>query len=149
MRALGKPLGLLVFALDAGKGAAPAWLGMRHGPWWALGAGTAAVLGHSFPVWLGFKGGKGVATGLGMWLAIAPLACLAAVGVWLLALQVTRYVAFASVAAAFSLPVAVKLLGGGNDLAMAAAAMAALVALRHRANFVRIAAGVEPRSGDP
>ena len=154
MRALGKPLGLLVFLLDAAKGFAPACLGLRGiaglpaSPGWGLGLGAAAVLGHTFPVWLRFKGGKGVATACGVWLAVAPLPCLIALGVFVLALVLTRYVSLASTLAAFALPLALKIQAESPDgMVMAAAAMALLIAVRHRGNFVRIAAGVEPRLG--
>ena len=147
MRAVGKPLGILVFLLDAAKGFAPAWLA-GAGPRWALGMGAASMLGHTFPVWLGFKGGKGVATGCGVWLAVAPAACGASLLTFLLALKVTRYVSLSAVLACFSLPVALKALREPEWLVVAALAMAALIAILHRANFVRIAAGVEPRSGE-
>jgi glycerol-3-phosphate acyltransferase PlsY len=153
MRALGRPLGLSVFALDALKGFAPAWAalhgfpGLPQGHAWAAGVGFASVLGHSFPVWLSFKGGKGVATGCGVWLALAPLACAAALLTWLLVLGVTRYVALASTLAALSVPLALRAQGAlPGWLVPCALAMGALVALRHRGNFVRMAAGVEPRA---
>ena len=156
MRAVGKPLGTLVFVLDAAKGFLPAWAflkgwrGLPPETGWALAAGTAAVLGHSFPVWLGFRtGGKGVATGCGVWMALDWRAGLAAMGIFALALAATRYVALASVLAAFSLPLALKLLGAQDWLVMASAAMAALIFVRHRGNFVRMAAGVEPKAGGP
>ena len=156
MRAVGRPLGLLVFLLDAAKGFAPTWAclhgvqGLPQGADWALGAGAAAVLGHSFPVWLGFKGGKGVATGCGVWMALDWRAALVVLAVFALALAATRYVALASVAAAGALPLALRGLRAEPAwLVPAAAAMAALVALRHKPNFVRMAAGVEPKVGGP
>lgn len=149
MRALGKPLGILVFVLDAGKGFLPAWLALPLGTGWALAAGTAAVLGHNFPVWLRFRGGKGVATGCGVWLALSPLACLGALLTFALALAVTRYVSLASILGACAVPLSLAALRRDPEwLVMAAAGMAALIALRHRANLVRIAAGVEPRIGN-
>ena len=154
MRALGKPAGFAVFGLDALKGFLPAWAALHawpqvpSGPAWALGLGVTAVLGHTFPVWLKFKGGKGVATGCGVWLAAAPLAGLAALVTFGLALAATRVVSLASTLAAFTLPLAIRLLGIQPAwLAAWALGMAALVALRHRPNFVRMAAGVEPRIG--
>ena len=153
MRALGKPLGLLVLALDALKGFLPTWRalgeGAPPGPRTALICGVAAVLGHTFPVWLGFKGGKGVATGGGVWLALAPLPCAAAVATFGLVLAATRTVALASVMAALSMPVAMKALGTRPEWLLAwALGMACLIAFRHRGNFVRMAAGVEPRAGE-
>ncbi len=153
MRAVGKPLGFLVFALDVLKGFVPAWAalhgcpGVPQGHAWAFGLGLASVLGHTFPVWLSFKGGKGVATGCGVWLALAPLACAAALVTWLLVLGATRYVALASTLAALALPLALHALRAGPAwLVPCALAMGALVSLRHRNNFVRMAAGVEPRA---
>ena len=106
------------------------------------------MLGHTFPLWLKFKGGKGVATGCGVWLAVAPLPCVAALATFLLVLKVTRYVSLSAVLAAFSLPLALRALRAEPEwLFMAALAMAALIAVLHRSNFVRIAAGVEPRAG--
>ena len=149
MRAVGKPLGILVFVLDAAKGFAPAWFLRSEGTGWALGAGCAAVLGHTFPPWPGFhfRGGKGVATGCGVWMALNWVAALVAIAAFALSLAATRYVALASVAASFSLPVALKLLGAEDRLVLAAAAMALLIAVLHKPNFVRMAAGVEPKTG--
>ena len=138
MRAVGRPLGILVFLLDAAKGFLPAWAflhgwgGLPHDTAWALAAGAAAVVGHTFPVWLALN-----------WPAV-----LVSVAVFALALAATRYVALASVASAFSLPLALKGLGARPEwLIVAAAAMASLIAIRHRGNFVRMAAGVEPKTG--
>lgn len=148
MRAVGKPLGLLVFLLDAAKGFAPAWYA-RQDAAWALGLGAAAMLGHTFPVWLAFKGGKGVATACGVWLALAPLAVAVALLTFGLALKVTRYVSLSAVLACFSLPLALSAFQREPEwLMMAALAMAGLIAVLHRGNFVRIAAGVEPRAGE-
>ena len=154
MRAVGKPLGILVFLLDAAKGFAPTFIclhghfGLAADVEWAVAAGIAAVLGHSFTPWLGFKGGKGVATGCGVWMALSWPAALATIAVFGLALAATRYVALAAVAASFSLPLVLRMLRIEPEwLIPAAAAMAALVAFRHKGNFVRMAAGVEPKAG--
>ncbi len=121
-RVLGRRLGLLCFALDVLKGLAPAvaaglWLGTipdvsapteRVLMW--LSAPAACMLGHIFPVWLGFKGGKGVATGLGAMLGVFPVLTLAgvgALGVWLLSVRLTRMVGISSAFAAMSLPILV------------------------------------------
>ena len=148
MRALGKPLGIGVLLLDVGKGFLPVFLAQRPTDLaLPLGCGVAAVIGHTFPLWLGFKGGKGVATGLGVWLALDPVAGLAAIAAFELALVATRYVSLASILGAFAMPVALKVQGRQDVLTACALGMAVLIALKHRGNLVRIAAGVEPRVG--
>lgn len=175
-RVLGRPLGLLCFALDALKGALPvAATGMALGTWGRsaaeLGAGlqwlwlataAAALLGHMYSPWIGFRGGKGVATGFGALCALWPmltLAALAALGAWIVALATTRYVSLSSLLAAFSIPVSVCIQnwsGGGMQESGVAAAwpiltatglLALLIAWKHKANIGRLFAGTEPRVG--
>ncbi|MCL4187585.1 MAG: glycerol-3-phosphate 1-O-acyltransferase PlsY [Rhodobacteraceae bacterium] len=109
-------------------------------------AGAAAFLGHLFPPWLGFRGGKGVATFLGLLIALAWPVGLAACAVWLAAAAAFRISSLAALAAAASAPLWALTLGAG-ETALLAAALAALVWLRHRANIARLAAGSEPRIG--
>jgi len=157
-RRAGKGAGLLTLLLDALKGAAAvlvarALLG-AGGPadWWVCAAGAAAVLGHVFPVWLRFRGGKGVATGLGVFLVLAPLATLCALLVFVLVVWLWRYVSLGSIAAAVVLPLAVWMLSklGVSDraappLLATAAAGAALIVYMHRANIARLRRGEESR----
>jgi glycerol-3-phosphate acyltransferase PlsY len=155
-RRAGKRVGVLTLLLDALKGAAAvllarALLGAGDG-WWVCAAGVAAVLGHVFPVWLRFRGGKGVATGLGVFLVLAPLATLCALAVFVVVVWLWRYVSLGSMAGAAALPLAVWALGalgiGGRPSApvlAVAAAGAALIVLMHRANIGRLMRGEESR----
>ena len=157
-RRAGRSAGVLTLLLDASKGALAVviarWLvGAEAGVnWWVLAAALAAVVGHIFPVWLGFKGGKGVATGLGVFLALAPLAVLCALPVFVVVVWVTRYVSLGSITAAAILPLCVWLLGarGGlseNSAPLMTAALvgAALIIFKHRANIGRLLRGEESK----
>jgi glycerol-3-phosphate acyltransferase PlsY len=156
-RRAGKSAGILTMLLDALKGVVVAfaarWLltpdfGVD---WWVVAASLAAVAGHVFPVWLGFRGGKGVATGLGVFLVLAPLAVLVALPCFVLVIRATRYVSLGSITAAALLPVGVWLLGGGGrataPLLTAAVLGAALIVYAHRANIGRLLSGTESKFG--
>lgn len=149
-RRAGRGAGLLTLALDALKGAAAVVLARYFLTedfgvgWWVAAAALAAVGGHVFPVWLGFRGGKGVATGLGVFLSLAPLAVLCALPVFVLVVWATRYVSLGSVTAAALLPLFVWLLGGQRGPLLAASlAGAALIIFMHRANLGRLLRGTE------
>ena len=142
------PVALFPLALAGGSGIAGAGTG-AGGEGWLLLFGGAAILGHVFSFWVGFRGGKGVATSTGVFLGLAPLALLVALGVWLLAVGVTRFVSLASILAALALPVAVALTphrGGSGALAFSVA-LAAFVIFAHRANIRRLLQGSEGRVG--
>ncbi len=142
-----RDLALLTLVLDAGKGAVGVVIGQRFGgETLALAAGVAAVLGHMYPPWLGFRGGKGVATGLGALLAAAFPFGLAACATWLAVIALFRYSSAASLAA-FCLTPAYAMLFARWRLMLAAVVMAAFVVLRHRANIERLLAGTESRFG--
>ena len=132
---------------DAGKGAAAVLIAR-----WAVGpdaaqlAGLAAFLGHLYPVWLGFRGGKGVATFLGVLLALAFPAGLAACATWLAVAVLARISSLSALVAAGTAPVWLALFGRADAVALALA-LAALVWLRHAANIRRLLAGQEPRIG--
>ncbi len=148
VRAAGIPAGIIVTILDVGKGTLPVLLMQAFDPSarWVGATAVAAVVGHCFPVWLRFSGGKGVATGLGAFAVIAPRAILAAVAVWLLVLLVTRIVSLASVLAVASFPVWVFFLERGSRAEVVAASVFAVVVIvRHRRNLRRLAEGTEPR----
>ena len=146
-RVYGRRLGIAVALLDFGKGLAAGLLGL-----WAGGAligvlaGAAAMIGHARPVFLRFeKGGKMVATAGGAFLALAPLAALGCVGVWLLVFLLTRYASLASIATALVLVVFVLVIGYPWPVIAFAAAGAAAVVLLHRHNIRRLAGGTEHR----
>ncbi|MGQ9866234.1 MAG: glycerol-3-phosphate 1-O-acyltransferase PlsY [Pseudanabaenaceae cyanobacterium] len=150
-RNLGWQAGLFVFAVDWLKGAIAVWLMMFWGrdgaapEWWAIGAGALAVLGHSRSVWLGFGGGKSVATGLGVLLALSWPVALSAFGVWLLAMALWQTVSIASILAAIAAPC--LMWGFGQPLPYLGLAIVAggFVIVRHRSNIERIWAGTEPK----
>jgi glycerol-3-phosphate acyltransferase PlsY len=159
-RVLGKRFGYPVFAVDFAKGLGAVAVGMtiaksaQSTPKFVdlCGAGAAifSVVGHSYPIWLGFKGGKGVATSLGSifglnWVA-ASIACV----VWILVFQVTRYVSLSSIAAAAALPVTIAIMLFLKQLQTPillyfALCLAAIIVLRHRSNLSRLLKGTEPR----
>ncbi len=149
MRSAGKAAGLLAFALDFLKGASATLLARAvAGGWvWPSVAAMVAVLGHMYPVWLRFRGGKGVATGAGAFLPLAPLATGAAFLVFGLALALTRYVSVGSLSAAFGLALVSFATSAPPPVPWAAFAMAVLIAWKHRENLRRIAAGTENRLG--
>ena len=133
--------------LDGAKGAAAVIVGvMLAGPPGGALGGLAAALGHMFPAWLGFRGGKGVATGFGILLAAAPLAGLASALVWLAVAAATRISSAGALAAAAAAPLLAWAITG-RLAALLALAVAALIWLRHRANIARLLAGTEPRIG--
>lgn len=165
IRVMGKKIGLPVFALDVLKGLLPVvaarmWCGKGgFDPTWpTLLAALGSVLGHNFTFWLGFKGGKGIATSAGAILAVLPVALGVAVLLWIIFFHATRYVAVASIAAGLSLPLTVlvqRSLTGGPALPLLgfATVIGLLAVWRHRSNIRRLRAGTEnrfvPRSQPP
>lgn len=150
LRGHGKALGLAVAALDIAKGAAAVLLVRlaTADPRYAAAAGFAAVLGHVFPVFYGFRGGKGVATAVGAFLVLAPLATVVCVAVFVAVVAVSRYVSVGSMIAIVLLPpVAGGLFHARVPVVAAAAATAVLVVLEHRENLKRLTAGTERRLG--
>jgi glycerol-3-phosphate acyltransferase PlsY len=142
------PVGLAVLAMDMGKGAAAAWLGeWLGGPPGAMVGAVAAVIGHVYPVWLGFAGGKGVATGAGAFLVLAPQAAIGAIVAFVVIVWRTRYVSLASMAAAVLLPALAAFTDEGASMVGAAAVVGAVVLFCHRDNFARLRAGTERRLG--
>ena len=148
-RVLGWGFAIPVALIDIAKGAVPVWLFGRwaQGPAWLPAAlGVAAVVGHVFSPFVGFKGGKGVATAGGMFLALAPVAVMIAFPVWAAALWATGYVSVASLLAAGSFPLWVRLTSPDADPAFwAAGGLAVLIFISHRANIARLVAGTENR----
>ncbi len=143
-----KGLAAATLLLDAVKGAAAVLTGAHvAGDDGVLVAGLAAIVGHLFPVWLSFKGGKGVATGLGVLLAAAPLAGLGAALVWLATALLTRISSASALAACVSAPVIAILVGTPLPVEALVMATAALIVGRHHANIRRLLTGTEPRIG--
>ena len=153
LRQVGKGPALVVFVIDVAKGAAAVLLAgaftqtAQLNDWIQVLAGLAALAGHIWPVWLGFKGGKAVATGLGLFLGLAWPVGLACFGIFLTTLTLFRIVSLASVMAAISLPLLMAAGSDGNAKLVVALVAMALVIWRHRSNLQRIVAGTEPRLG--
>jgi len=173
MRVLGKPAGILVLLADCFKGFAACFLGvfiysyyfnkfsglhstsdfiplpsqegMEH---FAILAGILAVLGHNYTCWLRFKGGKGIATTAGVYLALAPWGLLVALVVFILAILLTKYVSVGSISAAVALPVTVWIMSPHNlFLGIVTTALGALAIYKHKSNIQRLRAGTENRFG--
>jgi glycerol-3-phosphate acyltransferase PlsY len=153
-RRAGKLAGVLTLLLDAAKGSVAVLLAkMMTGDEWVIAAAAIAVIaGHIFPVWLGFRGGKGVATGVGVFLVLAPIALLCAGVVFIAIVLLTRYVSLGSITAAVLIPLLVWLQGvfvtpvsDGRPLLSAAIAGALLILFAHRGNIGRLARGTESR----
>jgi glycerol-3-phosphate acyltransferase PlsY len=152
LRNAGKAAGALALVLDLGKGAAASALAGKLAPGDAVlpaAAAVAAVVGHMFPVWLRFEGGKGVATGLGAFAPLVPRAALAALLAFALVAAATRYVSLGSVAGGAALAALAFALRGPDPVAIAATFTFALVVFRHRSNLRRIFGGTERRVGQP
>ena len=173
MRVLGKPAGIFVLLVDAAKGWLSVYLGaiiyrviFQHfmaGPEingfyslpqtqeirkFALIAGIFAVLGHNYTCWLKFKGGKGIATTAGVYLALAPVALGIALAVFILTILMTRYVSVGSIVAAIALPTTVWILQPHNlFLGIVTTALGALAIYKHKSNIQRLMAGTESRLG--
>lgn len=160
VRVLGKRYGYPVFALDVSKGFAAVMISMLMAPgrppaWnspeiFGILAAVSSVLGHLYPPWLKFKGGKGVATSAGALLALAPVATLIGVAIWIIVFWLTRYVSLASITAAVILPVVILVIGShdrhnGKPLVFSSVCVAAVVIWRHRSNLSRLMRGTEPR----
>jgi acyl phosphate:glycerol-3-phosphate acyltransferase len=160
LRTLGKTYGYSVFFCDAFKGFLAVRLAVycaerfepahQYSDWFGILAAVLCVLGHTFPIWLKFKGGKGVATSAGVMLGLAPIATLVAVFVWIIVFEISRYVSVASVAGAVALPAAIGILlklhlNKSVPIFCSAIMLAAVVCWRHRSNFKRLLSGTEQR----
>ena len=149
LRTTGTGRAIAVMALDVAKGAAAVAIAQltTGGAALAAATGAAAVVGHIYPVWLRFHGGKGVAVAAGVFSVLAPLATLVAAGVFLVIVWSTRYVSLGSIAATVALPGAAYLSGDSGPVIGTASGAAALILFRHRANLRRLRAGTERRLG--
>jgi len=158
LRVLGKPAGVFVLLMDALKGFGAVWLcwEILEGLHVAestiqtarIIAGIGAVLGHNYTCWLKFKGGKGIATTAGVYLALAPWAVLIGLIVFIVAVVVTRYVSVGSMAAAVALPVTIWVMSPNNLFLCIVSTLLGLLAIyKHKGNIQRLRAGTENRFG--
>src|ERR1700693_3933894 len=151
-RVAGPLAGILTLAFDTGKGAAAVWLAGRvtnESATWMMIAAFAVLLGHCFPAWLKFKGGKGVATALGVFLALCPLAAVSALLLFLLCVAYWRYISLGSVAAAAAMPLLIYFLWAPRHappiiVNVGTLAIALLVIYKHDGNLQRLVEGTEP-----
>lgn len=149
MRASGVTAGVLVATLDMAKGAASVWIAARltNSAELPAAAGFAAIVGHIYPVWLRFRGGKGVATACGVFSMLTPLAVPPALALFALAVWFTQYISLGSVLASMALPPLAYALGSPAPGVLAAAAASVLIIFRHRSNVLRVWMGTERRVG--
>ena len=153
-RVVGPLAGILTLVFDTAKGWAAVWLAGRvtgESALWMTVAAFVVLLGHCFPIWLKFKGGKGVATALGVFLALCPLAAVSALTLFILCVVYWRFVSLGSVAAAAAMPLLIYFLWAPPHHAppivvdLGTLAVAALVIYKHDANLQRLVEGTEPR----
>lgn len=149
LRTSGVPLAVTAMMLDAMKGAVAVLIAQRltEGPATPVAAGLAAIIGHVYPVWLQFRGGRGVATAAGVFAVLTPLALAIAAVAFVLAVFVTRYISVGSVTAALTLAAAAVIDDPPNAVVAGAIVAALVIVHRHRANLARLVAGTEPRIG--
>ncbi len=160
LRVLGKKHGYVVFVLDALKGFATVRIcllivsgnpvAQHYADYYAILGAVVCVIGHVFPVWLGFKGGKGVATSAGVIIGLMPLAALILFPIWFIVFEISRYVSVASICAAISLPITIAVflkfkVMDSVVLLYFSIALAVVVVWRHRSNFSRLLNGTEQR----
>jgi|ERR1700674_459818 len=160
LRVLGKKWGYAVFLADAFKGFAAVSLSSLiadrvisvrpYAEYFAILAAVMCIIGHTFPVWLRFKGGKGVATSVGAVFGLMPIAAITIFTIWVIVFEITRYVSVASIVAASSLPFTIMVLMRwkmiqGSGLLYFSSVMLILVLWRHRSNFSRLLKGTEQR----
>ena len=149
LRASGVRAGVIVAVLDVAKGAASVALATRiaGGPLTPALAGFAAIVGHIYPVWLKFKGGKGVATACGVFSILTPLAVPPALVVFLVTVWLTKYISLGSILATIALPSIAHATGAPAATLIVAWSVAALIIFRHRSNVMRLIGGKERRLG--
>jgi len=148
-RSLGVWAGILTLALDLGKGTAAVWLGrcISGSEVWPAATGLASLVGHIYPLYLRFRGGKGVATGCGVFLALTPVATLGAAAIFAVVVLATRRVSTGSILASASLPLILLEAKAAPILVTASLFSSALIVFRHSENIRRILSGTEPSLG--
>jgi glycerol-3-phosphate acyltransferase PlsY len=151
MRKLGIMGFVATFILDAGKGLLAVLLASKltlGNPTWVAAAACAAVLGHCFPVWLKFRGGKGVATGVGVFIAVAPGQVVLVLAIFAVMVAIWRYVSLGSIVATAAFPVLVHLMKHPpTQVVLGAAGAAVIIIARHHANIARLLRGTENKLG--
>ncbi|MFB3879964.1 MAG: glycerol-3-phosphate 1-O-acyltransferase PlsY [Armatimonadota bacterium] len=155
LRLLGPGPAALVFVGDTVKGVVPVMVGARlldawavpRADLWLMALALAPILGHTFPIFLRFRGGRAVATTLGALLGMSWRAGVIGLGIWIVVVALTRYISLASIIAAPSVPVYLALAGGSSVWCIFWAAIAALIVLRHIPNIRRLRQGTEPKVG--
>ena len=146
LRTGSKGLAAATLLLDAAKGALAVWLAQRFAPDYATHAAAGVLIGHLYPLWLGFRGGKGVATLLGLLVPLLPMAALVYAIVWLVVLLAVRISSASGIAAAVSAPITAAVIGHEHHFPLLLG-LAVLVVWKHRDNIRRLASGNEPRVG--
>jgi len=149
LRASGVKAGILVAVLDMTKGAVGVVVAERMGGGaaTAAAAGIAAIIGHIYPVWLRFRGGKGVATACGVFTVLTPAAVPPALAIFVVTVWMTKYVSLGSMLASAALPPIAYALGSPAPAVSAAFAASVIILFRHRTNLMRVRAGTERRIG--
>lgn len=149
LRASGITAGLLVALLDVSKGAASVMVATRlaNSSVAAAAAGLAAIVGHIYPVWLRFRGGKGVATACGVFWILTPLAAPPALAIFIATVWLTKYISLGSMLASMALPLIAYATGSPASVVIVACAACALIVFRHRSNVMRLRMGTERRLG--
>ena len=149
LRTVGVAAGMIVLALDMAKGTLAVvvaqWMGVGHAM--LVAAAVAAVVGHAYSVWLGFRGGKGVATAAGAFAVLLPLGLIVAAAVFLLTVAITRFISVGSLLGAVALVVVALTSGAPSAVSIGAAIVMVIIINGHRANLARLIAGTEPRLG--
>jgi glycerol-3-phosphate acyltransferase PlsY len=151
LRVAGWRIGVAVTLVDVAKGSVAVWIMRQYNPEsrWVAAALLAAVIGHCFPVWLKFRGGKGVATGFGAFLVISPWSALTALGLWVVVLAIWRWVSLASMVASAAFPLILKLIGRPDLVTLASVSVAAvIIILRHGSNIRNMLDGEEVKVND-
>ena len=149
LRTSGVPNAVIAFVLDAAKGALAVLVAQRLStePATPVAGGLASIIGHIYPVWLGFRGGKGVATAGGVFVVLTPAALGIAAAVFVLAIWVTRYISVGSLAGAVTLAVTTAAMDVPAAVTVGAVAAVVIIIHRHRSNLARLVAGTERRVG--
>mgnify|MGYP000848407274 FL=1 len=148
LRTVGPAAAIIVFALDVAKGAVAVYLGtLAGGEFVRIMAGVAAIAGHNWPIYLKFKGGKGIATSLGAVISLTPVIALILLGLWIAIVGITRYISLGSLAAAVLFPIFLIISHAPLTYVLAGVLISAFAIYRHRSNIQRLLAGTEHKIG--